>query len=101
MRLINCGKNNEVWVQLDDHVARFDMQEFCLITGLPCHEVAVDLNFNNTRLRDEYFDGSKRITMKRLSEIFHMCENQEDKFKLGLVMFVECVLKPNGRHIDF
>ncbi|XP_022888339.1 uncharacterized protein LOC111403912 [Olea europaea var. sylvestris] len=101
MRLINCGKNNEVWVQLHDHVARFGLQEFCLITGLPCHEVIVNLNFSNTRLRDEYFNGSRRITMIRLSEVFYMCRDREDKFKLGLVMFVECVLKPTGRHIDF
>ncbi|XP_022862679.1 uncharacterized protein LOC111382874 [Olea europaea var. sylvestris] len=101
MRLINCGKNNEVWVQLDDRVARFGLQEFCLIIGLPCHEPTVGLNFSNTRLRDEYFDGSKRITMIRLSEVFHICEDREDKFKLRLVMFVECVLKPTGRHIDY
>ncbi|XP_022851648.1 uncharacterized protein LOC111373360 [Olea europaea var. sylvestris] len=101
IRLINCGKNNEVWVQLDDRVACFGLQEFCFITGLPCHEPTVDLNFSNTRLRDEYFDGSKRITMIRLSEVFHICEDREDKFKLGLVMFVECVLKPTRRHIDY
>lgn len=26
MRLVHCGKNNEVWVRLDDHLARFGLQ---------------------------------------------------------------------------
>lgn len=36
-----------------------------------------------------------------LFETFHMCEDTEDKFKLGLVMLVECVLKPTSRQVDY
>lgn len=101
MRLINCDKNNKVWVRLDNHVAHFDMQEFYLITGLPCHEIDVNLDSNNAQLRNQYFNGIKRISMRILFEVFHICKDQDDKFKLGLVMLVECVLKPTRRYIDY
>jgi hypothetical protein len=38
--------------------------------------------------------------MVMLFEAFHMCEDADDKFKLGLVMLVECIFKPVGRYID-
>lgn len=43
---------------------------------------------------------TKKIRMTTLSETFHLCEHQEDKLKLGLVMLIECILKPTGRYID-
>ena len=36
-----------------------------------------------------------------LFETIHLCENEEDKFKLELVMLVECVLKPISGIIDY
>lgn len=39
--------------------------------------------------------------MTILFEAFHLYQHQEDKFKLGLVMLVECVLKPTERYIDY
>lgn len=100
MRLVHCGKSNEIWVKLNDQLARFSMHEFCLITGLPCHEMPLEFHLTGNRLKDEYFNGMSRIKMTTLSEVFHLCENEDDKFKLGLVMFVECILKPTGRYID-
>lgn len=39
--------------------------------------------------------------MRMLSEVLNVCDNEEDKFMLELVMLVECVLKPTGRYIDW
>lgn len=98
--LVNCGKNNEIWVKLNDQLARISMLEFCLITGLPCHDIPLECEFTNNRLRNQYFNGINRIKMTMLSEAFRLCQNEDDKFKLGLVMFVKCILKPIGRYID-
>lgn len=101
LRIVDSGKTNEIWFKLNNHFARFGIQEYCLITGLPCHEVTAELDSSDDRLRNIYFHGTKRITMVMLFETFHQCENMEDKFKLGLVMLVECVLKPVGRYINY
>ncbi|CAA3023200.1 Hypothetical predicted protein [Olea europaea subsp. europaea] len=101
MRLVDCGKNNKVLVKLDDRIAKFGMQEFCLIIGLPCHQPVMEIDYSNNCLRNHYFNGSQRISMKMLFDVFHECEDLVDKFKLGFIMLVECVIKPIGRIIDY
>lgn len=39
--------------------------------------------------------------MRMLYDAFKLCEDPEDKLKLGLVMLVECVLTPTERYIDY
>lgn len=65
IRLVYCGKNNEVWVRLEDYIARFGMQEFFLITGLPCHELVMEIDYNNK----EYNRTNKQIASMHYESI--------------------------------
>lgn len=51
IRIVNCSKKYEIWVRSNNNLARFGMQELCIITELPCQRAPMNIDFNIDHLR--------------------------------------------------
>ncbi|KAL2461543.1 DUF1985 domain-containing protein [Abeliophyllum distichum] len=95
-RLVKCDKEDELWFCFRDKPARFSLKEWALITGLNCgtgpDRKHMEYVRRTNRLLYHYFEGKSHITTKELEVAFAKCQDMRDKFKLGLVLFLESVL---------
>lgn len=95
-RLVKCDKEDELWFCFRDKPARFSLKKWALITGLNCgtgpDAKHMEYVRRANRLLYHYFEGKSHITTKELEVAFAKCQDVRDKFKLGLVLFLESVL---------
>lgn len=73
-----------------ERILQFTKEQFAVITGLNFGDLPgkIELTPANTPLLDNFGNGSKAT----LEATFDSCTDESDKFKLALVMFVECCL---------
>lgn len=86
-----------------EDVAAFRSHEFCLISGLRSGEFSHKQKEDESCIRDTYFMGKKKITLKHLEDQFNLCQNEDNIYKLGLLYFVHFVVlgKEKDSYIDY
>ncbi|KAK6138947.1 hypothetical protein DH2020_027311 [Rehmannia glutinosa] len=94
---IKSPVHDEVWFRVGDANVRFGFSDFTLITGL---NPGIENDFvkdipSDRRLAAEYFAGGKKaVKPSQLKAAFeHHAKNEEDRYKLGLALIYECVLR--------
>ncbi|CAA2980440.1 Hypothetical predicted protein [Olea europaea subsp. europaea] len=91
---IRADKRQELWFNLQSHLARFDIQEYAHVTGLRCGLLPDD-NFmervlDKRRLKDKYFKHVDKISCAQLEQTFlRLSMPQADWYKLGLALIIE------------
>ncbi|CAA3032112.1 Hypothetical predicted protein [Olea europaea subsp. europaea] len=102
LRRVVSVNEDELWFFLGlEKVARFSLYEFMLITGLsPTDENEYENQINEDgRLNNKYFPTSSKVTLKELDEAFEKeLEDMDDKYKLGLVLIYETVLRSKEKN---
>ncbi|KAL2480434.1 protein of unknown function (DUF1985) [Abeliophyllum distichum] len=97
LRLLKSENTDELWFRLrDNKVARFNLMEFLIVTGLNAgNEDEVRQNIQRSkRLLNKYFNGKTTVTPVELESTFDACTvMMEDKYKLGLVYILETMLR--------
>ncbi|KAK6152247.1 hypothetical protein DH2020_014882 [Rehmannia glutinosa] len=94
---IKSPVDDEVWFRVGDANARFGFPYFTLITGL---NPEIENDFvkdipSDRRLAAEYFGGGKKVVRPSVlkTTFKHQAKNEEDRYKLGLTLIYECVLR--------
>ncbi|KAK6127079.1 hypothetical protein DH2020_039181 [Rehmannia glutinosa] len=94
---IKSPVHDEVWFRVGDANVRFGFSDFTLITGLnPGIENDFVKDIPSDRwLAAEYFGGGKKaVKPSVLKAAFkNHAKNEEDRYKLGLALIYECVLR--------
>ncbi|GAY68271.1 hypothetical protein CUMW_262830 [Citrus unshiu] len=85
------SREDQLWFQIDEHLIRLLIVEWCLVTGLS-YVVNTELRNNQTmhRLRNTYFDGVHcKINLKEFDALFKKLkfEEMDDMDTLKIVLF--------------
>ncbi|KAK6116985.1 hypothetical protein DH2020_049229 [Rehmannia glutinosa] len=96
MMRIESRAADEIWFCLGGKKVRFSFWDFTLITGLnPSNEDRYENDIpSGRRLAEEYFQGRKVVKPGELRDAFYTdAKNEDDRYKLGLALIYENVLK--------
>ncbi|KAL2473945.1 uncharacterized protein Fot_49681 [Forsythia ovata] len=94
-RAVRTLKENEVWCKFGNNIARFGLEEFVLVTWLKAEEL--ELEDENLGLKSDliqkYLKKAKgKVVRKQLLNAFRRCFDQQDKFKMGILLILAYVL---------
>ncbi|GAY56083.1 hypothetical protein CUMW_169090 [Citrus unshiu] len=92
------SREDQLWFQIDEHLIRLSIVEWCLVIGLS-YGVDTELRNNKTvyRLRNMYFGGvHRKINLKEFDVLFEKLKFEAmddiDALKIALFYFVDRVL---------
>ncbi|GAY60930.1 hypothetical protein CUMW_205870 [Citrus unshiu] len=98
------SREDQLWFQIDEHLIRLSIVEWCLVTGL---SFGVDTNKKNDemeqRLRNTYFGGvHRKINVNQFDAVFKELKFEEiddmDALKIALFYFTDRVLNARKNH---
>ncbi|GAY54484.1 hypothetical protein CUMW_157050 [Citrus unshiu] len=101
------SREDQLWFQIDEHLIRLSIVEWCLVTGLS-YGVDIELRDDKKvdRLQKTYFDGvHRKINVKEFDALFKESKFEEmddmdnmDALKIALFHFADRVLNARKNH---
>ncbi|XP_022889391.1 uncharacterized protein LOC111404893 isoform X2 [Olea europaea var. sylvestris] len=103
-RTIHTNKLYELWFSVQEHLTRFGLQEYALVTGLRRGSFPEGAEYERVlqkrRLKERYFKSNNKISLAQLqSTMARSSMPRADRYKLGLVLILEGVFNAPDNNV--